>query len=137
MSRVRFHEMKERHLVQSINRIYRFAKFDLMDATRAPLSMRAREDLYEKVAAWTRAAIHDGTPLNLAVEVPGSDRLLCYEIAGLRGRRVSPVVRMVFRSPLANRLHRFVKAAILRRPLDLNRAIHGRHLPFGLRLEVV
>jgi hypothetical protein len=135
-SRVRFHDTKERHLVQSINRIYRFVKFDVVRATGAALSREVREDLYEKVAEKTRAAIHEGKPLGLVFDIPGGGATLRYEIRGTRGRRVSKIISLVHRSPFANRLYRFIKANLLRRSLDLTHAIHGRHLPFGLRLEL-
>lgn len=135
-SRVRFHEVKERHVAQAVNRIYRFVKFDVMHVTGTPLPPKAREDLYERVSSRTRQALHEGEPLGLVIDVSGSNFALSYEISGSGGRPVSRLTGRIHRSLLINRLHRFGKVRFLRRSLDLTKAIHDRHLPFGRRLDL-
>lgn len=135
-SRVQFHDSKERHVVQSINRIYRFIKFDMMHVTGGLLRQETRDDLYEKVAERMRCTIYKGKPLDLAIEIPGLDLILRYQVHGIRERHIIQFVNMVYRSQLINRFYRFIKAALLRRSLDLTKAIYGRHLPFGRRLDL-
>jgi glycosyltransferase involved in cell wall biosynthesis len=135
-SRVRFHEIKERHLAQTINRIYRFAKFDLMRETGGPLTLSARENLYATVREKTEGAIVEGRSLGLVIAVPESRRILRYEIASPRNRRGSRLIGRIHRSSMAKRFYGFAKGKVLQRELlDLSWIMHDRHLPSGLRLE--
>lgn len=80
--------------------------------------------------------IYEGKPLDLSIRVPGLDLLLNYQVHGIKERHVIYCINKIYRSPLINWLFRFVKSALLRRSLDLTNAIHGRHLPFGWRLDL-
>ena len=135
-SRVRFYEIKERYVSQTINGIYRFAKFDLMRETGGPLTLSVRKELYATVREGTEGAIREGRSVGLAVGVPGSGRILRYEIAGTRNRRAFRRIGRIYKSTIAKRVYRFVKVKILRRELfDLSKIMHDRRLPLGLRLE--
>ena len=135
-SRVQFHASKERHVNQSINRIYRFSKFDMMRATGGFLTPETREDLYKQVTERVKCTIYEGKPLDLSIRIPGLDLILNYQVHGMKERRVIYFINTIYRSHLINWLFRFVKSALLRRSLDLTSAIHGRHLPFGWRLDL-
>lgn len=134
--RVQFHNVKTRHVSQTINRIYRFVKFDVMHATGDFLSSNLRAELYEKAAERTRSTIRDGKPLDLAIEIPAMNFILTYKVHGITTRPIMCFIGMIYSSNPINRLHRFVNTVLLRKSLDLTEWIYGRHLPFGLRLEV-
>lgn len=135
-SRVRFYENKERHVVQTINRIYRFAKFDLMRETDGPLTLSVREALYATVWEVTKGAIGEGKSLGFAVQVPGSGRMLRYEIRVPGNRRAYRRISRIHSSAIARRLYRFARTKVLRRDLsDLSAMMHHRRLPLGLGLE--
>ena len=135
-SRVRFHHVKARHVAQSTNRIYRFIKFDLMHVVGQFLPRSTREGLYQKISERTKSAIYEGKPLDLAVDVPGRNLILEYQVYGIKTPLLIRWMMRIYGSHFINRLHRFFKASVLRRSMDFTNAIYGRHLPFGRRLEL-
>ncbi len=69
-SRVRFHEIKEKNLVWSINRMYRIVKFDLMRIKRGPLALAIRQSLYKDIGESVRKLLPDHKTFSLKVAIP-------------------------------------------------------------------
>jgi hypothetical protein len=109
----------------------------MMHVTGGFLPHKTRENLYEKITERTRCTIYEGKPLDLAIEIPGLNLILSYQLHGIREPHVIQFIDMVYGSHLINRLYRFIKVSVLRSSLDLTNAIYGRHLPFGRRLELI
>ena len=135
-SRVQFHEIQERHVAQSSNRIYRFVKFDMMHMMGQFLPQKTREALYQEVTEKTRSTIYESKSLDLAVEIPEMDLVFDYQVLGIRDRRLTQWIMKIYGANFINRFHRFIKAFIFRRSMDFTNTIYGRHLPFGRRLEL-
>jgi len=108
----------------------------MMQVTGQFLPQKTREDLYKKITERTRCTIYEGKALDLDTEIAGMDLILSYQVHGIRRCNIIYCIKKVYGSHLINRLHRFIKPSVLRKSMDLTKAIYGRHLPFGRRLEL-